>query len=224
MDANRKIKIAAAGVANEFGLDKEQRSRVYSLMDDYDKQTKDIRTVLSSAQQISALSKLALSSNKDTGSRAASQIGTIFSFMKMLDPSSTVREGEYATAQNTAGVSDKIRNSYNKAVDGSFLTDGQINGYVQTANALAEARRRNLEEIDKEFDRRGKISGIPAGTISKSLEGDANESLVKSEDTAEKIVLDLTKTNSIAANAIRPLIQGGTSFLDIMEALPEYFN
>lgn len=188
VDANRKKSIAAAGVANEFGLDKEQRGRVYSLMDDYDKETKDIKTVISSSRQIDALANLALSTNTDKGSRAASQIGTIFSFMKMLDPSSTVREGEYATAQNTAGVTDKVRNAYNKAVDGSFLTDGQIKGYVSTAKALAQSRERNLEEINKEFDRRGELSGIPAGTIPRVVGESTSDSLVSNANQAKQSV------------------------------------
>lgn len=188
IDANRKKSIAAAGIANEYGLDKEQRTRVAGLLDDYDKQAKDKKTVLSQSAQIDALSELALSSNKDKGSRAAAQIGTIFSFMKMLDPSSTVREGEYATAQNTAGVSDQIRNAYNKVKDGSFLTDTQIKGYVSTAKAVAESNRRQLEDIDKEFDRRSKIFGIPSGVISKEAATTTTETLVKTGTEAKTAV------------------------------------
>jgi len=219
VDANRKKSIAAAGIANQYGLDKEQRNRVAGLLDDYDKQAKDKKTVVSQSSQIVALSPLALSTNKDKGSRAAAQIGTIFSFMKMLDPTSTVREGEYATAQNTAGVEDKIRNAYNKALDGSFLTDGQIKGYVSTGKALAESNRRQLEDIDKEFDRRSAIFGIPAGTIAKTGEVTKDQSLIQTEDQAKSAILDYGKTNTKAQTQIRQMVKDGVPYLQIKEVL-----
>jgi hypothetical protein len=37
--------------------------------------------------------------------------------MKMLDPTSVVREGEFATAQNAASIPIKIVNMYNKALE-----------------------------------------------------------------------------------------------------------
>ena len=45
---------------------------------------------------------------------ASWDIALVFSFMKMLDPASVVRESEFATAQNAAWVPDQIRNLYNK--------------------------------------------------------------------------------------------------------------
>ena len=41
--------------------------------------------------------------------------------MKMLDPGSTVREGEYATAKNTAGIEQGLRNSLNAALGTRIL-------------------------------------------------------------------------------------------------------
>lgn len=43
-------------------------------------------------------------------------IAVVFSFMKMLDPAGTVREGEQATVKNSPGVPDQIRNMYNRAL------------------------------------------------------------------------------------------------------------
>ena len=41
----------------------------------------------------------------------ASDMSLVFGFMKMLDPSSVVRETEYATAKNATGVPDQVRNA-----------------------------------------------------------------------------------------------------------------
>ena len=56
---------------------------------------------------------------------AAGDIALIFGYMKMLDPPSTVREGEFATAQNSGGIEDRIRNTYNRLLSGERLTPQQ---------------------------------------------------------------------------------------------------
>jgi len=52
-------------------------------------------------------------------------IALVFSYMKMLDPGSVVREGEFATASNAGGIPTRIINLYNKAVSGDILTEEQ---------------------------------------------------------------------------------------------------
>lgn len=54
--------------------------------------------------------------NLATKGTSQADIGIVFSYMKLLDPGSTVREGEQATAQNAPGVTDRIRNMYNRAL------------------------------------------------------------------------------------------------------------
>lgn len=72
---------------------------------------------------------------KGAGNTPAGDLTTIFSYMKMLDPESVVREGEQASAQNTAGVPDRVRNLYNKVVSGARLN------YVQRKQFRDEADR-----------------------------------------------------------------------------------
>lgn len=56
---------------------------------------------------------------------AARDQGAVFSWMKILDPGSTVREGEYATAKNARGVPDKISALYNQVLTGQILSPAQ---------------------------------------------------------------------------------------------------
>jgi hypothetical protein len=56
---------------------------------------------------------------------AAGDLALIFNYMKMLDPGSVVREGEFATAQNAAGVPDRIKNLYNNLNRGERLKSSQ---------------------------------------------------------------------------------------------------
>lgn len=72
----------------------------------------------------------------------AGDIALIFGFMKMQDPTSTVREGEYATAQNAAGIPERIRQAYNKALTGEGLTPEMRADYVNTATAQFDSNYR----------------------------------------------------------------------------------
>ena len=74
----------------------------------------------------------------------------IFNYMKMLDPNSTVREGEYATAQNSGGASDRFRSLYNSIVDGQTLTNNQRDQFMNVAsNIYTDAQRRYQGVVDQ---------------------------------------------------------------------------
>ena len=77
----------------------------------------------------------------------ASDMSLVFGFMKMLDPTSVVREGEYATAKNAAGIPDQIRNAYNKAKNGEFLTPDQRKDILGQATELYGTARKNADTI-----------------------------------------------------------------------------
>ena len=77
----------------------------------------------------------------------ASDISLVFGYMKMLDPGSVVREGEYATAKNAAGVPERVLNAYNKAVSGEFLSDTQRKDFLNQASELYGAARHTAEGV-----------------------------------------------------------------------------
>jgi hypothetical protein len=60
----------------------------------------------------------------------------VFQYMKMLDPGSTVREGEFANAENARGVPDAVMNIYNKVVNGEPLTAAQVADFKKQAGNL----------------------------------------------------------------------------------------
>lgn len=64
---------------------------------------------------------------------AANDVAMIYAFMKVLDPTSAVREGEYANAQNAGGIHERVWNLYNKAKDGTRLTQGQRTEFSNAA-------------------------------------------------------------------------------------------
>jgi hypothetical protein len=71
---------------------------------------------------------------------AAGDLSLIFNFMKVLDPGSTVREGEFATAQNAGGVDSKVRSLFNSVVDGTRLDVSQRADFLDRANRLYKSQ------------------------------------------------------------------------------------
>ena len=67
---------------------------------------------------------------------AAGDLALIFNFMKVLDPGSTVREGEFATAASAAGIDQRLRAQYNKVIEGTRLGDTQRADFVNRAQKL----------------------------------------------------------------------------------------
>jgi hypothetical protein len=67
---------------------------------------------------------------------AVGDLSLIFGYMKMLDPGSVVREGEFATAQNAAGIPDRVRNAYNRAINGERLGEAQREAFKRQASDL----------------------------------------------------------------------------------------
>ena len=78
---------------------------------------------------------------------APGDMSKIFGYMKILDPGSTVREGEYASAENARGIPDAIRAQYNKVIEGTRLTADQRNKFDQAAGALINSQKTQFETL-----------------------------------------------------------------------------
>ena len=96
-------------------------------------------------------------------------VSMVFNYMKMLDPGSTVREGEYATAKNTGGIAQNYINTYNAARGGGFLSDGQRADFRGLAWDLINAEAGNVDQINKNFTALGEQFGISTDNILEDL-------------------------------------------------------
>jgi len=82
---------------------------------------------------------------------AAGDMSKIFGFMKILDPASTVREGEYASAENARGVPDTVRAQYNKVQTGQRLTPNQRTQFTQAAGDIVNSQKQQFEGQKKYY-------------------------------------------------------------------------
>lgn len=91
---------------------------------------------------------------------AAGDMSLIFAYMKMLDPGSTVREGEYAQAEQTRGIPESVIALYNKAVSGEKLGDEQRDSFAIQAKSMAKIHAMTRKQIETQFANIAKESGV----------------------------------------------------------------
>lgn len=149
--------------------------------------TKETDTVESGYKKIKGLKP-----NTDQFS-AADDMALIYGFMKMQDPGSTVREGEYAQAEQTRGIPEHIRAMYNKAKDGEKLSPQQRKEFITTAESLRKAQIQRQGETHKQYsDTASRYSLDPVQAF-----GDAPQvSEIKPQiDPQDQAAIDWVKAN-----------------------------
>lgn len=99
----------------------------------------------------------------------AGDMGLVYGYMKMLDPTSAVREAEYATAENARGVPASVRNVWNRLLNGQRLDEDQRKDFSTRAEKYFSQERSNQERRNQRFLARATNSGIPAQVFSQFL-------------------------------------------------------
>ena len=91
---------------------------------------------------------------------AAGDLALIFNYMKMLDPGSVVREGEFANAQNAGGVSDRMRATYNKILKGERLSTNQRADFLKRSFKLRDAQLKTQNVVNKQYEKLAMERGV----------------------------------------------------------------
>lgn len=121
---------------------------------EYSDQTKGYQEVKSAFGRIQA-----------SEDNAVGDLSLIFGYMKMLDPGSVVREGEFATAQNAAGVPERIQNIYNKVASGERLSASQRQAFKGQAGKLYETAKKQENTVRTGIDRIANGYGLNTANI-----------------------------------------------------------
>lgn len=106
------------------------------LRKEYSDQTKGYQEVKS------AYGRILTSENSAVG-----DLSLIFGYMKMLDPGSVVREGEFAVAEKARGVPDTVLNLYNKILQGQRLNQSQRQSFKGQAEKLYKTAATQEETV-----------------------------------------------------------------------------
>lgn len=90
----------------------------------------------------------------------AGDVRGVYTFLKMLDPGSTIMPGELALAENTGGAVERFRGLYNSLLEGESLTPLQRTQFLNEAREAFQNAQKSQREIDTRYMQRGRASGI----------------------------------------------------------------
>lgn len=161
------------------------------LRKDFNTITKDFRTVRDSIARVK-------SSGKNPS--AAGDLALIFNYMKILDPGSTVREGEFANAENSAGWSSRARAQYNKAISGQRLAPDQRADFLDRADRLFDQREKQYSKTSDEYTKLTERYGLnPSNVVLDLTSVSEDEPIIQEETpiTQEQPIIDSTNIEQI---------------------------
>lgn len=125
-----------------------------------------------------------IQSSSDTG---PGDVSLIFGFMKLIDPGSTVREGEFATAEQTQGVPDRVVNLYNKAINGERLGQKARNAFKSEADNLFQAQKEKQLQLEAIYSGLASRASIDPGDVAVDYIGDLRNLSAKPVETGDAL-------------------------------------
>lgn len=135
-------------------LSKQQIEQANNLRKDYEKRLKEAK-IGEIQDQVRVIEKAA----EDPS--AVGDLSLIFSYMKVLDPMSVVREGEFATAANAGSVPERVRGAYNKLVSGERLSKNIRKNFLKEARSTYRSKLKRAQDISNRFNKLAVSQGIP---------------------------------------------------------------
>lgn len=82
---------------------------------------------------------------------AAGDMALIYGYMRLLDPTSSVKEGEFATAAQAQGVPARIVSLYNKVLAGERLADNTRSDFLDRSKRIYKGQEKIQEMREKNF-------------------------------------------------------------------------
>lgn len=95
----------------------------------------------------------------------AGDLALIFGYMKTLDPTSTVREGEAASVQSAGSVPERIRGLYNRIVSGERLTPEQRADFLSQAEQQFGKNVERQQKLVEDFSGLAKRNSFPVSDV-----------------------------------------------------------
>lgn len=96
----------------------------------------------------------------DSSGAGLADIALLFGYMKLLDPGSVVREGEFATVQNSGGVGETVRNMYNQVLKGERLSAPRRKQILDAASDYYGEAAGNLSNVNTQYSGYAERYGI----------------------------------------------------------------
>lgn len=127
---------------------------------------------------------------------APGDMALIFAFMKILDPGSSVKEGEYASAKNAQGVPDKVLTAYNNAKDGQILSPAARAEFLKSSEELYETERARYSTAAQRYRGLAEKQKMAPDDVAVDRADDKPEPMVNVKRKSDGKVLPLPKSKA----------------------------
>jgi hypothetical protein len=119
------------------------------LRDEVNALTKDFRVVQDAHTKI-----------KNVANTGAGDMSLLYSFVKLLDPGSVVRESEFAAAAQSGSYGERIQGAVNRALTGQRLPDGLRKDFIREADNLYKSQKSGADRVIKQYTEIAKRAGL----------------------------------------------------------------
>lgn len=122
--------------------------------------------VKSFADQTAAYGRILSSLERDVGQKSpAGDLALIFNYMKILDPGSTVREGEFATAAKAGSFGTQIASLVSQIETGELLTKSQRADFADRATKLYQGAENQFRSLADQYGSYATARGLPVERV-----------------------------------------------------------
>jgi hypothetical protein len=125
-----------------------------TLRDEYNTLTKDFRTVQDAYNKLVGTS--------DTG---AGDMSLLYSYVKLLDPGSVVRESEFATAAASGSYGERIQGLVQRVMTGERLPPSLRAEFKAEAKSIYEGQKTGYDNAGKQYSELARKAGIDPSAV-----------------------------------------------------------
>jgi len=120
-----------------------------TLRDEYNTLTKDFRVVQDAHEKI-----------KSVAATGAGDMSLLYSFVKLLDPGSVVRESEFAAAAASGSFGERIQGAMQRVISGQRLPDSLRNDFIREADNLYTSQKTGADRLTASYTGMAKRMGL----------------------------------------------------------------
>jgi hypothetical protein len=140
---------------------KADQDRIDRLRNSFEKERKD-RKIAPTISAYRRLHNLIASGKKISG---ADDISIVFQFMKMLDPESVVREGEFKTAETAGPRAKFFARQWNRMWNGGRFVEADRKAFLRSALKMIKPAMDDEKDLQRKYIAMARRYGYPAAFI-----------------------------------------------------------
>ena len=111
-----------------------------TLRDEYNSLTKDFRTVQDAHSKI-----------KSVANTGAGDMSLLYSYVKLLDPGSVVRESEFATAAASGSFGERIQGMAQRVLSGQRLPPDLRTDFIREADSIYTSQKSGADRLENQY-------------------------------------------------------------------------